>query len=439
MRKVPLRTIALVLASSLALLSLTACAALKLVTDVMAARAEAIVVAAHQGDQGAIVRLMMRIESWSRTGDYIAWGIGALVVVGTVLGVIGMYVLVFFPLFDLARAMRRFTAGDREARATRGRGRELATTADNFNEMADIITGQHKRMVQFLAEAQMELRDPVQVMRVALAVFTPDKRFPPEPLARSRIAVVSREVDRLERLLTAYLDETRVQWRRLDLQVGLQDLSAIVRDIATMYQAFSPVHQVEVCVPQHPMPIYTNPPRLAQVFHTLVANAIQRSRDGGVIQVVGRTDERERAEGVIEVIDHGVAIPEEDLARIFEPFQRITTERQTGPRSSVALSTTRRIVQALGGRIEVRSKAHEGSTFTVRLPLAMEPVAGANGDGEPARPGDGARPHGEVEPPERPQRRREQPAGPPPRGEPRPETGRDGGGQRQASHAGTRH
>jgi signal transduction histidine kinase len=358
-----------VVAGVLAALTLAACAALKLVTDVMASRAEQLVQAVEHGDREDAINHILAIETWSRAGDYIAWSVATVVFLGTVGILAFLYSSLFQPMFGLAKAMRRFTAGDRDARAERSRGVEVDAAAKSFNSMADIITGQHTQMLDFLGGAAEELRDPVQSIKAAIKCFVPGRPLPPEQMIWARVALVSREANRLEQLVQAYLDASRVQWKRLDLQLGRHDLRAIVRDAATMYRSFSPVHQVEISLPSEPMMTDTNPVRAGQVVHTLVANAIQRSPRGGVVEVVLR---RERDDGVLEVIDHGIGIPEDQLKTLFEPFKNLSLEHGKGPGAAVSMSVMKRIVEALGGKIEVTSKVGQGSTFRVRVPLPKE-------------------------------------------------------------------
>jgi signal transduction histidine kinase len=371
MRKLRLRRLAIVFSVALTLLTLTACVALKLVTDVMAARAEKLaLIASEPHDPSQLAEQHMRIEQWSRRGDYIALGIGTLVVLGSVVIIVGAYRYVFAPLFGLAESMRGFTAGQREVRAGRSTALELDSAAGNFNAMADIITEQHARMVEFLGGAVHELRDPVQLIRVALQPFAPGRPFPTEQLTRTKLALVSRELDRLERMMETYLDAGNVEWRRLDLQQGKQDLRALVQESVRLYETFSANHRLVLSVPEEPVFVYGDPGRLSQVFHSLVINAIQFSPRGGIVEV---TLAVAGTEATVSVTDHGIGIADKDLPALFEPFQRMTVAQQRGPGASVALSVARRIVEAQQGRIEVQSKVGEGSTFRVHLPIAEPP------------------------------------------------------------------
>ena len=101
----------------------------------------------------------------------------------------------------------------------------------------------------------------------------------------------------------------------------------------------------------------------------LIINAIEASDTGGRVTVrVARVDNehlnQREVEAIVEVSDTGLGIKEEDLSRIFNPF---FTTRETG--TGLGLPAVRRIVRLHGGRVEVRSVAGEGSTFTIHLPL----------------------------------------------------------------------
>lgn len=103
--------------------------------------------------------------------------------------------------------------------------------------------------------------------------------------------------------------------------------------------------------------------RMQQVFLNLFTNALQAMPNGGTLTVCSR---RVPGELVVQVVDSGEGIAEENLLRIFEPF---FTTRPVGMGSGLGLSVGLGIVQAHGGRIEVQSQQGQGSTVSVWLPL----------------------------------------------------------------------
>ncbi len=105
---------------------------------------------------------------------------------------------------------------------------------------------------------------------------------------------------------------------------------------------------------------------LEQVFTNLLSNAVKYNRPGGAVTVGIR---EEGSAVVVEVRDTGIGIPPEHLPHIFEQFYRVKrTEDQKAKGTGLGLTIAKKIVEAHGGRIEVRSEEGRGSTFTVFLP-----------------------------------------------------------------------
>lgn len=110
--------------------------------------------------------------------------------------------------------------------------------------------------------------------------------------------------------------------------------------------------------------IHGDPKLLRQLGHNLIRNAIKAMPFGGTLQVVLRTGEP--GEILLEVLDTGVGIPQENLTRLFGPFFT-TKENGTG----LGLAICHGVVQAHGGRIDVQSSPGAGTTFRIHLPAAV--------------------------------------------------------------------
>jgi signal transduction histidine kinase len=145
------------------------------------------------------------------------------------------------------------------------------------------------------------------------------------------------------------------------------DLAQLVMQLA---EAFSGEFQragakLRVRGAEQPLVGMWDPLRLEQVVVNLLSNAVRYGLGRPVEVALWREEEV----AAISVTDQGIGISEADLARIFGKFERAVSERNYGG-LGLGLYITRQIVDAMGGSIEVRSKPGEGSTFTVRLPLA---------------------------------------------------------------------
>ncbi len=117
-----------------------------------------------------------------------------------------------------------------------------------------------------------------------------------------------------------------------------------------------------------------DPERLIQVVRNLLDNAFRYTPPGGSV-TVGATADLTGGMATVTVADTGIGIPSDQLDRIFERFYRLDAARarvQHG--TGLGLSIARHLVQAMGGRIWVRSQEGRGSEFSFTVPLAGAPT-----------------------------------------------------------------
>jgi len=116
--------------------------------------------------------------------------------------------------------------------------------------------------------------------------------------------------------------------------------------------------------------------RLEQVFSNLIGNAIHYGAPDHPVTV---SCQRDSESVVVDVHNRGVPIPEELLAKLFDPFRRGTRDSRTATTEGLGLGLyiSREIARAHGGDIRVVSTENEGTTFTVRLPQSSSPPQAA--------------------------------------------------------------
>jgi len=171
--------------------------------------------------------------------------------------------------------------------------------------------------------------------------------------------VIVAETERLDQLLSQLLTFARPsppQMVRLELRRTLENTLALV-EARAQEQGVAVVRQIQ------PTPaVLVDENQMQQVFWNLFLNAIQAMPGGGTLTVALR---REYDEVVAVVMDTGTGIPVELQDKVFDPF---FTTKDRG--SGLGLAISYRIVETLGGRIEFASEPGQGTTFTVRLPVA---------------------------------------------------------------------
>ena len=213
-----------------------------------------------------------------------------------------------------------------------------------------------RRKNEFLALLAHELRNPLAPMRNAVAILGRKGSLDPE-VAWSR-GVLERQIDQLSRLIDDLLDIERIARGRFELRTGRVALETVV-DMAlesSRPDINASGHHLSVLLPTERVQVEADPPRLAQVFATLLRNAAKHIPQRGSISLGATVEGREVA---IAVADDGVGF-----------------ERDAEP--GVGLQLVHGILALHRGRLEARSEGPgRGSEFIVRLPLAAGEAAAA--------------------------------------------------------------
>jgi PAS domain S-box-containing protein len=159
--------------------------------------------------------------------------------------------------------------------------------------------------------------------------------------------------------------------RALPLDTQPTDLVALASRAVLLTQANTERHTLGLVCAEAQLICPCDGPRVERGLSNLLSNAVKYSPDGGDITVtLGREQGDTGAWATIAVNDSGIGIPAADLSRIFERFHRAANAAGQIHGTGLGLASVQRIVEQHGGSITVTSAEGEGSTFTLRLPLA---------------------------------------------------------------------
>jgi two-component system sensor histidine kinase MtrB len=315
-------------------------------------------------------------ETEERTRRWARWlGWGAMVLATAMMGAAAVLVRwlatrAFRPFLVLAAQIREVPAGRMTPRVDVTGPSEVREVARRYNELADELERRRHAQMTFLGAVAHDLRNALSALKLAAFALQGD----PGPADPVRIGhLVRRQVDRLDRMVGDLLDTARIEAGELRLDAEEVDLCTTAGQVAELFRPGAPTHDIQVALPEAPVIVTCDPMRIEQVLSNLLSNAIKYSPEGGPVRVtVGASDREAR----VAVSDSGIGIPLEEQDRLFQPFRRGGMDRQSAiPGVGLGLYIARRIVEAHGGRIELRSTLHVGSEFTVVLPAVR--VAGA--------------------------------------------------------------
>jgi signal transduction histidine kinase/CheY-like chemotaxis protein len=233
----------------------------------------------------------------------------------------------------------------------------------------------------FLANMSHELRTPLN------AIIGFSELMQGEPEADERLLVPAewaRHVNSSGRhllgLINDVLDLAKIEAGRVELRPEVFDLAGCVGEAVTELRPLSDRKQLQLTTAVPPLAVHADRLRLRQVMTNLLSNAIKFTPPGGQVFVAAR---RVRDEVTVSVADTGPGIATEDRQRVFEEFQQAGTAESRRAGTGLGLALTRRLVEAHGGRIELRSELGRGSQFTVYLPSAEVAHGTAAGPGSP--------------------------------------------------------
>lgn len=222
----------------------------------------------------------------------------------------------------------------------------------------------------FLSRMTHELRTPLNAILGFAQLLESDPVDRPSPGQAESLAQIQRAGWHLLDLINEVLDLARIEAGRLEVSVVDFPVSDIVSDCLTLISMLASKHGVTIInrlSEVSPPVLRADPMRLKQALLNLLSNAVKYNRPGGQVHI-----DAAAVEGGwrLDISDTGIGMTPEQLAVLFQPFTRFVGDDQREG-SGIGLAITRRLVEAMGGFMEVRSTLGVGSVFSVTLPAGQ--------------------------------------------------------------------
>jgi two-component system, OmpR family, sensor histidine kinase SenX3 len=218
----------------------------------------------------------------------------------------------------------------------------------------------------FVANVSHELKTPIGALGLLAETMAGEEDA---EMLRRLAGRVLHESERLERTVEDLLDlsilEAQESPERELIAVDMLMADAAERMASTAEAAGIPIEMTE---PAGDILVACDRRQVTSALFNLLDNAVKYSEEGGKVDFTAQVEGFSVA---ISVRDHGIGIPHRDLERIFERFYRVdrTRSRATGG-TGLGLAIVRHVAQAHQGEVSVESEEGQGSTFTLKLPLA---------------------------------------------------------------------
>jgi signal transduction histidine kinase len=219
----------------------------------------------------------------------------------------------------------------------------------------------------FVSNVSHELRTPLSLIRLYAETLEMGRLTSPEKY-REYYTIIRKESERLTSLINNILDFSRIEAGRKEYDFRETDLRELVHNTldSYRYQIEQNGFTFEEKIDDVP-PMRVDREAMSRSLLNLVNNALKYSQDR---KYIGVNLYRENGAVKLEVVDHGIGIPDQEQHKIFEKFYRVGDPLVHNTKGSgLGLSLVRHIVHAHGGQVGVDSAPGRGSKFTITLPL----------------------------------------------------------------------
>jgi PAS domain S-box-containing protein len=246
---------------------------------------------------------------------------------------------------------------------------------------------------EFLANMSHELRTPLNAVIGFASLMHSGKVGPVSELHKEYLGDILNSSRHLLQLINDVLDLAKVESGRMDLRVDQVDVARVAQEVNDILRGLAAEKRVRTALDVDPSlgVVLVDGRMLKQVLYNYLSNAIKFTQEGGRVwmRIAPAPGDTFR----IDVEDTGVGVREQDMSRLFIEFQQLDVgAAKRYPGTGLGLALTRRIVEAQGGSVSVRSTFGQGSTFSAVLPRAVSERAEHHG----SRPRGADDPEGDI-------------------------------------------
>lgn len=220
---------------------------------------------------------------------------------------------------------------------------------------------------EFVANVSHELKTPITSIKGFTETLLDGALEDPE-ISRHFLTIINEESDRLYRLISDILDLSRVEQKKMPLQIEEFNLSKLIKESVRIVREEAREKGIAIILPTtEDVTMEGDTDRIRQIFLNIVSNAIHYTPENGEVTI--KVQQKGRNQIEIKVTDTGIGMSQEHLSRIFERFYRVDKARsRASGGTGLGLAIVKHLVEAHQGEIYAESEEGKGSTFTILFP-----------------------------------------------------------------------
>ena len=318
---------------------------------------------------GAAALILLLLGMWLIIRGYIELSIIVLAVMGIYIILLNLWFRTYVtgPIEHLASLSTKIGGGQYGTQEEKIIDNEIGDLTDAFNEMSKKIAMAEKSRTEFISQISHELRTPLTAITGWAETIAYDDAVQGDSLRG--VNIISKEAERLTRMVSELLEFTRIQDGRFNLRIELIDIAAELEDALFTYGELMKQAGIQLSYdsPSNEIPLIPgDPERLKQVFLNLLDNASKHGGEGKKIDVALK---EESDKVIITVRDYGHGVPEDELPHVKEKFYKGSSKnRGTG----IGLAVCDEIVTRHNGTLDIANAEGGGCRVTITLPMSSK-------------------------------------------------------------------
>ena len=254
-----------------------------------------------------------------------------------------------FPLNLIEKRIKSLEKGDLESTIPVVGSDELAVLTQNFNKLTSDIKQLLRQKERLLSDVSHELRTPLAKIKLAIAMMPEHKKK----------ESIDKQIKTLDSLITNILLSDKMASAYSNLKIEKTDLNQLIQKALEL----TSIKNVKLNVPKNTT-LSVDIVKSSIAIKNLVENAFKYSPENSSIVVEGKQTKNET---IIEVVDEGPGIPEEQLKKITKAFVRIPGSKESG--FGLGLSICNKVMAAHGGSLKIKNVPGGGACFALHFPL----------------------------------------------------------------------